>query len=170
MVNAALEKKIRKLCHVSSIAALGRPENQSDLIDENLVWKTSKNNSNYAVSKYGAEREVWRGTAEGLDAVIVNPSIILGVAGKSQGSSRIFNTIREGLKFYPLGKNGFVDVRDVVKAMILLMNSDIRTERFILNADNIEYKSLFDLMAAAMGKPAPSVKVSPMLVWFGLED
>jgi len=166
IVNAALEKKIRKLCHVSSIAALGRPENQADLIDENLVWKTSRNNSNYAVSKYGAEREVWRGTAEGLDAVIINPSIILGVAGASQGSSRIFNTVWEGLKFYPPGKNGFVDVRDVVKAMILLMNSDIRNERFILSVDNIEYKRLFDLIAAAMGKPAPHLKVSPMLSGF----
>jgi len=163
VVNAALENNVRKLCHVSSIAALGRPESQAELIDENLVWKTSKNNSVYAVSKYGAEREVWRGTAEGLDAVIVNPSIILGVAGPGQGSSRIFNTVWEGLKFYPPGKNGFVDVRDVVRAMILLMNSDIRNERFILNVDNIEYKRLFELMAAEMGKPAPGIKVSPFL-------
>jgi nucleoside-diphosphate-sugar epimerase len=159
VVNAAIEKKIRKFCHVSSIAALGRPENQSDLIDENLVWKTSKNNSMYAVSKYGAEREVWRGTAEGLDVVIVSPSVILGVAGTGMGSSRIFNTMWKGLKFYPPGTNGFVDVRDVVKAMIMLMKSDIRNERFILNAENLEYKELFRIMAAAMGKPAPSIKV-----------
>jgi nucleoside-diphosphate-sugar epimerase len=163
LVNAALEKKVRKLCHVSSIAALGRPENMSDLIDEDLVWKTSKNNSIYAISKYGAEREVWRGTAEGLDAVIVNPSIILGLAGKKGGSSRIFSTVWEGLKFYPPGKNGFVDVRDVVRAMILLMKSDIRNERFILNVDNIEYKKLFEIMAAAFGKPGPSIKVNPAL-------
>jgi nucleoside-diphosphate-sugar epimerase len=163
VVNAALEKKIRKLCHVSSIAALGRPEHQSDLIDENLVWKTSKHNSMYAVSKYGAEREVWRGSAEGLDVMIVNPSIILGVAGPGMGSSRIFNTVWNGLKVYPPGKNGFVDVRDVVRAMILLMKSDIRNERFILNVDNIEYKKLFELMAASFGKPAPSIKVSPLI-------
>jgi dihydroflavonol-4-reductase len=163
LVNAAIEKKIRKLCYVSSIAALGRPENQADLIDENLVWKTSKHNSAYAVSKYGAEREVWRGTAEGLDVVIVNPSIILGVAGPGMGSSRIFNTVWKGLKFYPPGKNGFVDVRDVARAMILLMKSDIRNERFILNVDNIEYKRLFEMMAAAMGKPAPSIKVNSLL-------
>jgi dihydroflavonol-4-reductase len=163
VVNAALEKKVRKICHVSSIAALGRPEKQAELIDENLVWKTSKNNSIYAVSKYGAEREVWRGTAEGLDAVIVNPSIILGVAGPGQGSSRIFNTVWEGLKFYPPGKNGFVDVRDVVRAMILLMDSDIRNERYVLNVDNISYKRLFELIAAEMGKPAPGIKVNPFL-------
>lgn len=163
VVNAALEKKIRKLCYVSSIAALGRPENQTDLIDEELVWKTSRNNSIYAVSKYGAEREVWRGTAEGLDAVIVNPSIILGVAGASQGSSRIFNTVWEGLKFYPPGKNGFVDVRDVVRAMILLMNTDIRNERFILSVENLEYKRLLELISAEMRLPAPRLKVSPFM-------
>jgi nucleoside-diphosphate-sugar epimerase len=163
VVNAALEKKVRKLCHVSSIAALGRPEDQDELIDENLVWKTSRNNSVYAISKYGAEREVWRGTAEGLDAVIVNPSIILGVAGDTRGSSRIFNTVWEGLKFYPPGRNGFVDVRDVARAMILLMNSDICNKRYILNVDNIPYKRLFDLIAAEMGKAGPTVKVSPLM-------
>jgi len=95
--------------------------------------------------------------------VIVNPSIILGVAGASQGSSRIFNTVWEGLKFYPPGKNGFVDVRDVVRAMILLMNSDIHNERFILSAENLEYKRLFDLISAEMGKPSPHLKVRPVM-------
>jgi nucleoside-diphosphate-sugar epimerase len=160
VVNAAIQMKIRKLCYVSSIAALGRPEHQSDVIDEKLVWKTSRHNSMYAVSKYGAEREVWRGTAEGLDAVIINPSIVLGVAGPGMGSSRIFNTVWNGLKVYPPGKNGFVDVRDVSRAMIMLMKSELRNERFILNADNIEYKKLFEMMSAAFGKPAPSIKVS----------
>jgi nucleoside-diphosphate-sugar epimerase len=163
VVNAALEKKIKKLCHVSSIAALGRPEDLAELIDENLVWKTSKHNSVYAVSKYGAEREVWRGTAEGLDAVIVNPSVILGLAGPGMGSSRIFNTVWDGLKFYPTGKNGFVDVRDVVRAMILLMKSDICNERFILSAENVEYEKLFRLMSAAMDKSVPNIKVSPLM-------
>jgi len=163
VVNAALEKKVRKLCYVSSIAALGRPENQTDLIDENLVWKTSRHNSVYAISKYGAEREVWRGTAEGLDAVIVNPSIVLGVAGPGMGSSRIFNVVQEGLKFYPPGKNGFVDVRDVVRAMVLLMNNQIYNERFILSVENLQYKRLFELMAAALGKPAPRIKVNTIM-------
>jgi nucleoside-diphosphate-sugar epimerase len=163
VVNAAMQMKIRKLCFVSSIAALGRPEHQSDLIDENLVWKTSKHNSMYAVSKYGAEREVWRGTAEGLDAVIVNPGIILGVAGPSMGSSRLFNTVWNGLKVYPPGKNGFVDVRDVSRAMILLMKSDIRNERFILNAGNLEYKILFELIAKSFGKSGPTIQIGSSL-------
>ncbi|MBW6458968.1 MAG: NAD-dependent epimerase/dehydratase family protein [Bacteroidales bacterium] len=163
VVNAALEKNIRKLIHVSSIAALGRPEKQNEVIDENLVWKTSKNNSNYAISKYGAEREVWRGVAEGLKAVVVNPSVIVGVAGLSMGSSRLFNVVWEGLKFYPPGQNGFVDVRDVVRAMVLLMDSDIRNESFILNTENVTYKRLFDLIAEGFGKKGPQIGISPLL-------
>jgi nucleoside-diphosphate-sugar epimerase len=163
VVNAAIAGKVRKLCHVSSIAALGRPENQSDIIDESLVWKTSRHNSIYAISKYGAEREVWRGTAEGLDAVVVNPSIILGVAGPGMGSSRLFNTVYNGLKYYPPGKNGFVDVRDVVRAMVQLMKSSIVNERFILNAENVDYRRLFTMMAEAFDRPAPSIRVSPVL-------
>lgn len=163
VVNASIAMKIRKLCHVSSIAALGRPEHPTDLIDEKLVWKTSRHNSMYAVSKYGAEREAWRGTAEGLDVVIVNPGIILGIAGPGMGSSRLFNTVYNGLKVYPPGKNGFVDVRDVSRAMILLMNSEIRNERFILTAESLEYWKLFTLMAEAFGRPAPALKVSPAL-------
>ncbi len=163
LVNAALEKKVRKLCHVSSIAALGRPEKQLEMIDEKLVWKTSKNNSNYAISKYGAEREVWRGVAEGLDAVIVSPSVVLGVAGPGMGSSRLFNVVWEGLKFYPPGQNGFVDVRDVARAMVLLMESEVKNERFILNAENVPYKRLFDMIAAGFDKKGPQIYVSPFL-------
>jgi nucleoside-diphosphate-sugar epimerase len=163
LVNAALEKKVKKLCHVSSIAALGRPEQQHDVIDEKLVWKTSKNNSNYAISKYGAEREVWRGVAEGLDAVIVSPSVVLGVAGPGMGSSRLFNVVWEGLKFYPPGQNGFVDVRDVARAMVLLMESEVKNERFILNAENVPYKRLFDLIAAGFDKKGPQIYVNPFL-------
>jgi nucleoside-diphosphate-sugar epimerase len=167
LVNAALEKKVKKLCHVSSIAALGRPEHQNEIIDEKLVWKTPRNNSNYAISKYGAEREIWRGVAEGLDAVIVNPSVILGVAGPGMGSSRLFNVVWEGLKVYPPGKNGFVDVRDVAKAMVLLMESDISNERFILSAENVSYKHLFDLIAAGFGKRGPQIPVGTFLSRLG---
>lgn len=163
LVNAALEKQVKKFCHVSSIAALGRPEQHRDTIDEKLVWKTSKNNSNYAISKYGAEREVWRGVAEGLDAVVVNPSVILGVAGPGIGSSRLFNVVWDGLKFYPPGMNGFVDVRDVARAMVLLMESDIKNERFILSAENVTYKRLFDLIAAGFGKKGPQIRVGAFL-------
>jgi nucleoside-diphosphate-sugar epimerase len=159
VVNAALQKGVGRLCHVSSIAALGRPEKNSDIINESLLWKSSRNNSVYSVSKYESEREVWRGIAEGLEAVIVNPSIILGFTGIDNGSAKLFSTAWKGLRFYPVGVNGFVDVRDVASAMVLLMEGGIRNERFILNADNIPYKRLFELMAAAFGKPGPKYRV-----------
>jgi nucleoside-diphosphate-sugar epimerase len=159
IINAAIHKDIRKLCHVSSIAALGRPEDNREIIDEKLIWKSSRNNSVYAISKYESEREVWRGVAEGLDAVIVNPSVILGYAGVDSGSARIFQTAWNNTIFYPTGVNGFVDIRDVAAAMVLLMESDIKNERFILSAENLPYKRLFDLMSDAYNKPHPRVKV-----------
>jgi dihydroflavonol-4-reductase len=167
MVNAALYNKARKLCHVSSIAALGRPENETGVINEKAIWKASRNNSGYAVSKYGAEREVWRGIAEGLNAVIVNPSIILGFAGKQKGSSRLFTTVWQGLKFYPSGTNGFVNVKDVAKAMIQLAESNTSGERFILNSDNVEYRRLFNLIAAGFRKPGPKWKAGSILTGLG---
>jgi len=159
VVNAALQKGIQKICHVSSIAALGRPENNTDIIDEKLVWKSSRNNSNYSISKYEAEREIWRGVAEGLNAVIVNPSVILGYAGVDSGSSRLFSTAWKNTTFYPSGVNGFVDVRDVSAAMVMLMESNIKNDRFILNAENLSYKKLFEFMSLAYQKPGPKYKI-----------
>ena len=167
IVNIALDKKVRKLCHVSSIASLGRAEN-NDLIDESSKWKASEENTNYGISKYGGEREVWRAAEEGLDVVIVNPSIIIGLANFDKGSIQLFSTIWKGLKFYTPGTNGYVDVRDVVRAMIMLMESDIKNERFILNAANLYYKELFDMMADCFGRPGPNIKVNnsmSAIVW-----
>lgn len=160
MVNASLQNKIRKFCYVSSIAALGRPEDSQTVIDENLQWKASKNNSGYAISKYNAELEVWRAAAEGLDVVIVNPSVILGISDPTKSSSRMFHTIWNGLKFYPQGTNGFVDVKDVARAMIQLIQSELADERFILSGENVSYQKLFGLMAESMDKPSPTIKTS----------
>ncbi|MBU2649634.1 MAG: NAD-dependent epimerase/dehydratase family protein [Bacteroidetes bacterium] len=162
VVNVALAGNVKKLCHVSSIAALGRAENDG-MVDEHTEWKTSRENSYYAISKYGAEREVWRGMEEGLDANIVNPSIILGFAQPDQGSTQMFETAWNGLKYYTLGVNGYVDARDVSRAMRLLMESDIRNERFILNAANLTYQELFNIMADVMGKKRPSIKVNKFM-------
>lgn len=154
IVNLSLEKKIRKLIHVSTIAAIGRGGTEK-ITDERVVWKSSGKNSMYAVSKYAAEREVWRGIAEGLNAVIVNPSIILGVGDFERGSVRLINTVDNGLKFYTKGVNGFVDVQDVVQIMIRLMESEISGERFIVSSENLSYKTLFEYIAKGLKKPAP---------------
>lgn len=163
LVNIAIEKKIKKFCHVSSIAAIGRADN-SKIIDERTRWRASKKNSSYALSKYGAEREVWRGIEEGLNAVIVNPSIILGPGEINSGSGKLIGTILNGLKFYTSGVNGYVDVRDVVKAMVLLVENDISSERFIVSAENIFYIDLFGMISRKLGKSPPAYKASK---WMG---
>lgn len=170
VVNASLLKGVKKLCHVSSIAALGRAE-QEKVVTEETTWKSSKQNSNYAISKYGGEREVWRGTEEGLNAVIVNPSIIIGMGDPSKGSSKLIATVDGFSLFYSNGINGFVDVRDVVRAMILLMESPIINERFIVNGDNYSYRRLFELIALNLNKPKPRFALPNLLLatWWRIE-
>jgi nucleoside-diphosphate-sugar epimerase len=164
VVNIALGAGIEKLCYFSSIAALGRPIDHTGVITEEMEWKPSRFNTGYAISKYGGEKEVWRGIEEGLNAIIVNPSIILGISNPDKGSTRIFRTIWNGLKYYPPGINGFVDVEDVSRAAIALLDSPAENSRFILNAENISYYDLFSKIAGCFGKPAPSVVVKPWMM------
>jgi len=166
VVNACLVKNIRKLCHVSSIATLGRNSTR-DLVTEETHWKTSPENSWYAISKYGAEREVWRGAEEGLNVVVVNPSLIIGPGDWTKGSIVVFRMASKGLKFYTSGKTGYVDVRDVSAAMIRLMESNISGERFILNGANLPFRSFFDMMHLQFGKPEATVRVGSFLAGLG---
>jgi nucleoside-diphosphate-sugar epimerase len=157
LVNLSLDKGVQKFCYVSSVAALGRGLNGNATGEEDY-FVTSRKNTIYSISKYGAEREVWRGMEEGLNAVIVNPSFILG-PGFWDDNSGLFRLVWEGMKFYTDGINGYVDVRDIAKAMIQLMDKSIFNERFILSADNISYQQLFGMMAKYLGKPAPGIKI-----------
>jgi nucleoside-diphosphate-sugar epimerase len=167
VVNAALEANIRKLVFVSSIATLGRG-NLEQALTELDYWEESKNNSAYARSKYLSEMEVWRGMAEGLNAVIVNPAVILGTGNWEQGSARLMKVVDNEFPFYTEGVNGWVDVKDVVNAMLMLMKSDICEERFILCEGNHSYKDIFTLMAHALGKKPPHIKApkwATSLLW-----
>ncbi|MEI7663999.1 MAG: NAD-dependent epimerase/dehydratase family protein, partial [Bacteroidota bacterium] len=161
LVNKALEHKVAKFCYVSSVATLGRAEN-NDVSTEETYWVPSGKNSVYGISKYGAEREIWRGMEEGLNAVIINPSVILG-PGFWQDNSGLFRLVYEGLKYYTRGVNGYVDARDISKAMISLMDQDIFGERFICSAANLSYQDFFTLIAKHLNKPAPAVNVPPSM-------
>lgn len=161
IVNMCLEHEVEKLVHISSIAALGRKLNQPH-INETAQWENSKENSNYAISKFKAEAEVWRGIQEGLNAAIVNPAVILGAGYWDSGSCKVFDRVWRGLKYYPSGSTGFVDVRDVAKAAIAVMESDIVAERYILNAQNITHQDFLTQMATGLGKPKPN---KPAPVW-----
>ncbi len=162
IINVALDSSVEKLVHMSSIAAIGRVKNEF-IVSENNKWQRSPYNTHYAISKYQAEQEVWRGAAEGLTVAIVNPSVILGAQFWQHGTGRLFQQVWEGLRFYTEGSTGYVDVRDVVRFMTLLMASSIDNQRFILNGENWAYRKMFDNIAQVLQKPTPSVKVSPFL-------
>lgn len=162
MVNACIKTGVEKLVHVSSVAALGRIPNDG-MVTEKMNWTEETSNSIYGKSKYYGEMEVWRGIGEGLQAVIVNPSLILGGDSWEDGSSAIFKNAYNEFPWYTNGVSGFVDVRDVARAMRLLMNSEITGQRFILNGENLSYKEIFSSIAKCFGKTPPSKKVTPFL-------
>jgi nucleoside-diphosphate-sugar epimerase len=165
LVNLCAEKGIR-MVHVSSIAAIGLAK-PGDLTTENHHLEQSTENDGYAISKLESEMEVWRGFAEGLDAVIVNPSLIIGASAGKKGSGALFETIRKGLKFYTGGTIGFVDVTDVAKCMIALMNSDITAERYVISAENYTYKAITTAAADCFGIKPPSTLAKPWLMEIG---
>ncbi len=155
VVNMALKLNIKKLCHVSSTAALGDSAENGKITEEKL-WEDKEGRSNYAFSKKFSEMEVWRGIEEGLNAVIVNPSVIIGPGNEEKSSASLFNKVKKGLKFYTHGVNGFVDARDVTEIMVRLMKSDIHSERFLAISENISFKELFENIAYHLKLPAPS--------------
>lgn len=165
IVNLSLEYGIKKLAYVSSTAAIGGVENT--IVTEETKWKQSPRTSGYSISKYSAEKEVWRGVEEGLDAVIVNPSVIFGAGNWNDSSLTIFRTVNKGLKFYTSGQNGFVDARDVSKAMIQLMDSQIKNERFLCVSENLPFKDMLQLMARTMHVKEPSMNTPRWLANFG---
>ncbi len=165
IVNFCLAKNIKKLCYVSSVAVFGSSL-QGKQIDEKTSWNPDERNNVYSITKYGAEMEVWRGTQEGLDAVIVNPGVIIGKSPNSTGSSLITELGSKGIPYYPSGGTGIVDVQDVVRAMILLMNSDLINQQYIIVGENISYRDLLSQLANISGKKPPERKLSKSLMFF----
>jgi dihydroflavonol-4-reductase len=169
VVNACLAAGVQKLMHVSSVAALGRIRKDAVLIDESMNWSEETSNSEYGKTKFLAEMEVWRGIGEGLQAVMVNPTIIIGEHGNwSTGSMQIFKSIHKGFPWYSMGQTGFVDANDVANAMIMLMERNISGQRFIISAQDIPYRDIFFMIADAMGKKRPFREVTPLkaaLAW-----
>lgn len=163
IVNFCLDHKVEKLCYVSSIAALGASLNNK-AITEDTEWNKEIDNSVYAITKYGAELEVWRGTQEGLDAVIVNPGVIIGPGIWRYGSGSLIKMIYNGLKYYTTGSTGYIDVNDVVKAMIQLVKSDVKNERYILVSENLSFKDFFTKTANYLGVKPPQKEAKPWLL------
>ena len=162
VVNLSLENGIKKLVHISSISALGRTF-AGEQVNEEKKWMNSKLNSHYGISKNKAEMEVWRGMGEGLDAVIINPSTVLGFGNWHDSSCAIFKNSYKGFPWYTKGVNGFVAVEDVARIAVLLMESNITEERFIINHENWEFKKLFDAIADGFGQKYPKWEATPFL-------
>jgi len=155
LVNAALVKEVTAFCHVSSVATLadtppGIPA------DEAAVWTTGEKKSAYAISKFHSEMEVWRGNSEGLNVVVVNPSVIIGPAKSDTGSGLLFRQVWKGMPFYTSGGTGVVAAPDVTRAMYTLMKAGAFGKRYVLNGENVSYKTMFSFIAQALGKNAPS--------------
>lgn len=162
VVDACLARPGVRLCYVSSVAALGGlPETAtSPELDESAKWDLGAAHGHYATSKYLGETEVWRGVAEGLSAVIVNPSVILGATDWTRSSTRLFRYASQEHSFYTAGKVNFVDVRDVVAAMLrLTLDLAVTGERYVLSAGALPLGEFFQRAAACLGKKPPTVQV-----------
>lgn len=162
LVNVALHHSIKKFCFVSSVSALGRKKEIS-AIDEKAEWAESELNSAYAKSKYLAEMEVWRGQAEGMPSVIVNPSVVLGVGDLDKSSTQLFKYVAKEHLFYSKGTLNYVDVRDVAEITFRLTVSDIVEERFILNAGYCSYEDFFLKTSQRLGKKMPKYSLTPFI-------
>ena len=168
IVNFCLSYKIQKLCYVSSIADLGDLATHETIITEKTEWNPEKPHSDYAISKYGAEMEIWRGQQEGLNILIVNPGVIIGPGFQEQGSGKLFKKVADGLSFYTLGSTGFIAVSDVVRITRELMNSDVKNERFTLIGENITFRAVLNSIADALQVKRPTKHAKPFfmeIVW-----
>ena len=162
IVNLCVSNAVKKLCFVSSIAAVGNSINNEIVTEEN-EWTVESESNGYSITKHGAEMEVWRGSQEGIDVVIVNPGVILGAGFWNVNTGQFFSKVANNFKFYTEGITGFVGVNDVAKAMISLVKSDVKNERFILVSENNSFRDVFTLIANEFGKKPPSIKVSKLL-------
>jgi nucleoside-diphosphate-sugar epimerase len=163
VVDVAIEKKIKRLVHISSVAALGRIAG-GGVVNENAKWKEGPLHTHYARSKFQAELQAWRGFAEGLDTVIVNPSTILGYGNWEQSSCAIFKQLYDGFRWYTSGLNGFVDVRDVARATVMLLEKANGGQRYIVNGDNWTFQQLQFCIADGFKRKRPSMKASGLLL------
>lgn len=161
LVDLALAHSVERFCFVSSIAAIGGVGEAER--SEDMDWDTGCPRSYYSQSKYLSEMEVWRGIAEGLPAVIVNPSVIIGPAAWGESSTAFFKRAQRGMRYYVPGGTGFVDVRDVARAMVALMLKGEWGQRYILNAENMSYKDFLQKVCRSMNAVQPSVELPRML-------
>ncbi len=166
LVNACIDHKIEAFCFTSSIATLQNKDIKTD-VDETVFWKTDPDQSAYSLSKYLAEQEVWRGIEEGLNAVIVNPGVIIGPGNWTRGTGQLVSLSAKGVKFYTEGVTGFVGAIDVAGAMVALVNKKVFGERFILVENNYSFKYVLEKIHLELCKSAPKIRAGKGLLSLG---
>ncbi len=162
MINFSLDFGVKRFVHISSVAALGK-SGKTNVRNETTEWDHSIQTTDYAMSKYKSEKEAWRGYAEGLSMVMLNPSFVIGASNWNESSSRIWSQMAKGIPYYPMGTNGYVDVRDVSAAALKAMNSEHNGERFVLSAETISYQTAFEWIAKSIGAKVPSRALTPLV-------
>lgn len=161
VVNAALHAGVKKFVHTSSMAAFGRGFDNDNLISETADWQASTSNSKYAESKHLSELEVYRGIGEGLNAVLVNPSLIFGNGRKNENTQQIVESVRKrSLPAVPSGGTNVVDVEDVVEGHVRAMEIGNTGERYFLGAENLTWKQIIHTIASALSVEPPTRVVS----------
>jgi len=163
IVNACLTLGIKRLVHISSVAALGRQKGQAQ-VDEKNKWVSNSLNSVYAESKYLSELEVFRGQAEGLSTVILNPSGILAPGNWNRSSAQLFKYSWEEKPFITKGFLNYIDARDVASIAYQLLHHTVEGERFIVSGGSIAYESFFGKMAVLFHKKPPSIRIGKILL------
>ncbi len=163
MVNFSVDYKVEKFCYVSSIATLNLEANQR-VFNETSRWSSEQNNSGYAISKFGGEMEVWRGSEEGLSVIIVHPGVIIGEVFREGGSGDIFENLKKGMPFYTNGSTGYVSAFDVAKAITDLMDSDIKNDNFILVSENLNHRKVTQTITGIYDKKEPFFEAPKFLV------
>lgn len=167
IVNCCIDFGVKKLCHVSSIAALGDLKEFEIQITEETEWNPEVRHNDYAITKYGGEMEVWRGFQEGLSVVVVNPGVIIGPLFWREGSGEIYSKIEKGVSFYTSGATGFISVHDLVQIMMQLMQANVSGERYIVVGQTIPYKTLMENLSVKLGVKKPTRKAGKLLLGLG---
>ena len=165
IVNLCIVNKVEKICHVSSVAALGY---DTEIITEESYWEGNQNQSVYAISKYGAEMEVWRASQEGVATVIINPGVILGPGFWNSSSALLLKLVEKKQRYFTNGRTGYVAVNDVVEAMLNLMESDIKNQRYILVAENLTNQEILTTIAENMNMAPPTKLASESVLQFAM--
>lgn len=166
IVNLCISNKVEKLCYISSIATMGLSIGEK-FVTEDFTWHPEKDHSEYAISKHGAEIEVWRASQEGVPVVILNPGVILGPGFWDKGTGQIFKKIHDGLNYHFPKLTGFVGVKDVANLAIIAMESPVENEQYIVVAENLSFKEILQEVAKSFGKQPPQKSLKPWMVYIG---